>query len=341
MTTSVETVLLGLARRTDDEAARGFGSLDSDAREVFRTQVRRHGMLGRARAALPLDDALSRQWGHDIVTTTRLLQDLEAVVSAVRSADVPAAVVKGPALSVLWPAPAERLYSDLDLLVHPKDAAHLLHHLVAQGVVRLALPVPDALDLARRGNQALSLDLGHGGQLDLHVGLLHAPGFPVDDRALLGSCVERTLEGVTVPVLGIAETVVVTALHACLNGGHRLSWHVDLAATLTAPGVEPAEVRACAARHGLVLPVSVMLDRAVALGVLPRRVSEGVALPRCPWRTAMRALHARQDLLWAPGRRRSGGSVVGSTRRTSTASARSLVRPAARELPGRRRQTSS
>lgn len=148
-------------------------------------------------------DAQARQ---RLVThhTVMLRHEAEAVMAA--AAGLPVAVIKGPSFArLLYPAPALRPYTDIDLLVSPRAVSRLSDVLAEQGFELGEGAEPDAKETkwVHRDNQAL--------MVEVQTDLVHAPS--------LAAALSLTYDDIA----GMAETpavqLVVAALHAAL-GGH-------------------------------------------------------------------------------------------------------------------------
>ncbi len=259
------------------------------------------------------------------------LADLRALAGVLDGAQVPWAVVKGPAAAAtFWPAADMRDYRDLDVVVDPARFGEVLDLLTAAGATQLDLN----WGLVRRQMRAeLTFVLPRGTLLDLHWHPVNEA--PVRQRfawpvgGLLERRVEVSLGSVTVPTFDPVDAALHMAYHAVVSGGYRLLWLADVAystaAVVRAGRLDELVARAEAARLDLV--VRVALERvARVLGDAPRPgwTGERGAL----WRAAVRVRDAR----FGPGggvarghlERGTGRLLVGSTRGSTAASAWTL-----------------
>lgn len=116
-----------------------------------------------------------------------------------------------------------------------------------------------------------------------------------------------------IPTLDAVDTLLHVAAHACLAGGHRLAWCVDIKSVVSSGEIDWSKVIDRGRHMGLALPVSVMLARTHSL--------LGLDLPpHLPSALGCRAT-------WPEVRRRilSGRTVMESTR-DGGASTGALVR---------------
>ena len=283
-------------------------------------------------APAALVDALRDARTAQVVAHLTTLADLRALAGVLDDAQVPWAVVKGPAAAAsFWPAADMRDYRDLDVVVHPARFAEVLDLLVDAGAQQLDLN----WSLVRRQMRAeLTFVLPRGTLLDLHWHPVNeAPvrrrfAWPVAE--LLDRRVEVSLGSVAVPTFDPVDAALHMAYHAVLSGGYRLLWLADVAyssaAVERAGRLDELVSRAEAARLDVV--VRVALERVSrVLGRAPQPAwtrRRGAA-----WRAAVRARDAR----YGPGggvarghlEHGTGRLLVGSTRGSSLASAYTLA----------------
>lgn len=172
------------------------------------------------------------------------------------------AVIKGPvAVELLYSAPGQRAYQDLDLLVDPAAFRDVLTTLATVG--------SQVLDrnwtlLRKELRGEVHLRLPRGTALDLHWNLLNMNRgrMWIDSAEVLERSVRRDLGGVMVPTLDPADTVVHLAVHAGVSGGDRLLWLKDIerAAAVLDPPWEVVVERA--RRWNVAAPVGLILGRA-------------------------------------------------------------------------------
>ncbi len=237
--------------------------------------------------------------------------------------------LKGPVLSErLYPRNDLRSYADLDVLVDRADfstAVEVMANLGGSGLEtdwKLVLH-----ELKGELNFALSTRV----VVDLHWSLLYdatlRSQFAFSDGAALEHRVRaHLLPRIDVPTLDPVDTFLHLALHACLAGGHKLSWMRDLNHAGAAAGIDFDEVARRAKAQQIGLPVGVMMGKV-------RRI-----LGSAPWDQRLEAGMCRRgrwpDVVAGvdrirPPERWHGGSltghlVCGSTRANSSESVRQL-----------------
>lgn len=198
--------------------------------------------------------------------------------------------MKGPVVAeVLHGGAGLRGYGDLDVLVAPDDLLRvvtLLEDAGAQVIDRHWRTL-----LAWRHTQ-LHLRLWASTTLDLHWHLLNEwydrDAFSFDTDTLLAGVHRVQLDGVQVPTLGAADTLIHLCVHAAVAGGQRLMWLRDIQLAARSEDVDWQVVgtRAAATRTRLV--TATMLTQAgTALGdahlrsagrqLSPNRMWTGVA----------------------------------------------------------------
>ena len=162
----------------------------------------------------------------------RALADLRVAVGALGGHGVRALVVKGPALTALYPAPSLRSYVDLDLMVDPRQVPTAVEALQGAGLRVLDANWP----LLERLRPHETPMLGPtGGAVDVHWSLTPGPfepGRPPAFERLWERRREVALDGIEASVLSWPDTLCHVAMHAAADGGHRLVWCTDLRAVL-------------------------------------------------------------------------------------------------------------
>lgn len=280
----------------------------------------------------PLLAALRAERTAQLVSHLTTQADLRTLAGVLDGADVPWAVVKGPAAAAtFWPASDMRDYRDLDVVVHPARFGEVLGLLVDAGAEQLDLN----WGLVRRQMRAeLTFVLPRGTLLDLHWHPVNeAPvrrrfAWSVDE--LLERREPVSLGPVRVPTFDPVDAALHMAYHAVVSGAYRLLWLADVAYSTLA--VERAgrldELVRRAERAGLDLVVRVGLDRVSrVLGPVPTPSWSGRRGES--WRAVVRAHDARLRrsgaLVLGHRGRGTGRLLIGSTRGGSAASARTFL----------------
>jgi hypothetical protein len=175
---------------------------------------------GPARERLACDARAGRA-RHLVMTA-----ELGRVLRRCRAAGLPVIVLKGPALAeTVYPEPALRPFSDLDLLVRPADRLAMDVLLRDLGHRRLADEHTWEFDIAWDG--ATLYEAPAGVHVDLHWSLLTEPRFAWSPGAQAGvweRAVPLTVAGETALQLGREDLVLHLATH--------LAVHHSLAGTL-------------------------------------------------------------------------------------------------------------
>jgi hypothetical protein len=173
-----------------------------------------------ARARL-IGEARAARARHLVMTT-----ELGRLLRGCRAAGLPVIVLKGPALAeTVYPEPALRPFSDLDLLVRPADRLAMDALLRDLGLRRLADEHTWEFDIAWDG--ATLYEAPAGVRVDLHWSLLTEPRFawsPGEQADVWGRAVPLTVAGERGLQLGREDLVLHLATH--------LAVHHSLASTL-------------------------------------------------------------------------------------------------------------
>jgi hypothetical protein len=261
------------------------------------------------------------------------LGDLAGLGRTLDAAQVPWLVFKGPVLSeTLYSRPDLRAYRDLDVLVPPARFGDAVRVLEGSGA-----EVRDQNWRLLRGEMRgqVHLWLPYGTPADLHWHLVNR------DRGMLTVPVEQLFErsrpvllnGVAARTLDPADTLVHLALHAGLEGAHRLVWLKDVERAVASGGFTWDEVIDRARAWGCEKLVAFVLGRARrVLGAnVPAGVLAGLSGP------VRRSMFGAADRAWRPARTRRGAVevLVGSAaargaRWTATAVGRRTTRWARR-----------
>ena len=182
--------------------------------------------------------------------------------AALREAEVPWVVVKGPVLAELAYGGTPRYYSDLDVVVPAEHFRRALEVLNSRGASTMDRNW-DLVTTDLRGE----LHLAFGPELvDLHwhlVNLLNQRDrFAIPMAELFDRRQKVRVGTVTTWALDPTDAVLHVALHAALAGGHQLGWIVDVERSVS--NLKPdwaALVQRSHAWH-TDLPVAVALNRA-------------------------------------------------------------------------------
>ena len=160
-----------------------------------------------------------------------------------------------------------RPMADVDVLVPRHQARPALDTLMAQGwwpaaARREVIGVTHAIDLVR----------GWRERLDLHWSATNTPG---DDATIWARSQRTVLAGQPVRIPSPAAQLLITCVHASLNGPGRLTWAADALLILSgSPPVDWDELIAEARRRRVAVPLRSALRALIAeLGAeIPRRV---------------------------------------------------------------------
>lgn len=257
----------------------------------------------------------------------RTLQDLALVRGVLNGAGLPWAVVKGPVLaSVVFAQPQVRDYTDLDLLVSPRDVSAVIEALVSAGS---ELHPTDWDAVIRARTAELTLVLPAGTLLDLHWSLLNRgtvrDGYSLDTDDLLRRRVERRIDGLVTPTLDDLDLVLHVLLHACLSGASSLRWLLDVQQCLKWLDATPTEFAARARERSVEVPTRAIIE-AAATHLDPSLDRWSAELPNNVWCSILRSVSRRRPPSLSSGTHRSPKSFFAATRSTSAASLRALVR---------------
>lgn len=311
------------------------GPLPREEPENWTAAARAHDVLpliaslyARHGRALPGEAQTARR--EALVAELTACGDLHRVATALDGIGIRWVLMKGPILSQRFynVLGLVRGFSDLDILVHPRDFADVLDVLDRSGA--------NAWDrdwtlMRRRGRGEMSWILQDGTRLDLHWDLVNLPGqrrrLQFDAGGMLTRRQSTVLEGsVAVPALEDLDMIVHLAVHACLAGGHRLRWVMDIQRVLSQLAPDPQELAARAQAHGAELPTAVLIQHA-ATWLDPELEPYAMALagPRVWQRWAKTWSRRHPPSAWEGGRG-SGQWLFQSTRDTSMASAAAGLR---------------
>jgi Uncharacterised nucleotidyltransferase len=198
----------------------------------------------------------------DLFSNLSYLALLVRLAAALREAEVPWVIVKGPVLAEMAYGGTARYYSDLDVVVPAAQFGQALEVLTARGASTLDRNW-ELVTADLRGQ----LHLGFGPELvDLHWHLVNLVNqrdrFAIPMAELFERRRQVRVGTVTAWALDPTDAVLHVALHAALAGGHQLGWLVDVDRSVR--NLNPdwrALVQRSRAWHTN-LPVAVALNRA-------------------------------------------------------------------------------
>jgi hypothetical protein len=162
---------------------------------------------------------------------------------------IPVVAYKGPTLALLaYGAVTLRAFTDLDLLVRPRDFARARELLLGAGF----RPFVDEWLAVRHLSHEVPFEAeGRRVQVDLHRRVLSRELFPLAPRLLWSRVESVRLGDVDVPTFRRELLLLVLCEHAHKHRWERLGWIADLAHLVrSAPGLDWDEVLALAARSG-------------------------------------------------------------------------------------------
>ncbi|MBW3591151.1 MAG: nucleotidyltransferase family protein [Actinobacteria bacterium] len=176
--------------------------------------------------------ALEAEYLAGLATQLKICADLAAAASALKSSGISFLVLKGPALAELVYDRADlRTYTDLDLLVHPRDfkVAYEALEAMNQGA---SLPSINWGLLGRLQAGQLSTALPGNSVCDLHWHLLSLRGLRESSNIWTEELFERSqpvnLKGTATSTLAAEDQLLHSCLHASTSGSIRLKWVKDI-----------------------------------------------------------------------------------------------------------------
>lgn len=210
--------------------------------------------LKRAAGVAPESLAPMRaEFYGNALSNLHLARELARVVKLLSTGSIETIAFKGPVLALqAWDDLALRQFNDLDLLVHPSDAARAVEILIADGYTALTFDRQHPeLSIARRCEDEF-MRPGSAAIIDLHWEL--NPSYfaygPMGNEVWARS-ESRRVEGVEVKTLGPTDLVLFLAVHATKHGWINLGWICDFYAALRAlPEGAMPEVAEVACRSG-------------------------------------------------------------------------------------------
>lgn len=259
----------------------------------------------------------------------RALSDLRWLTTELESLGVEWAVLKGPVLAeAIYTTGSQRTYGDLDVLLEPAVFGDVVRSLEQAGARLVDVNWPMMID-GHRGE--LSMLLPHGTPLDLHWHVFLDPAvrreFPVSTSQLLSRRRKVDIDGVSIPTLDRADTLVHLCAHAALSGAHRLVWLKDIEQAVRNEPPNWATVAERTRQADLDAPVAIALARSVGvIGTpVPSAVFRSLRTGRT-WVRGVRALDAARPPHHGQPGLFSGRLLVRSTRATTVRSTASLMR---------------
>lgn len=221
-------------------------------------------------------------------------KQVQALLAALDQAGIAVLVLKGWALipTLYGGDHGQRIYGDIDLLVHPHDAARAKDVVLGLGYQADPEPWPG---FARRyriswiyRQQPQAVEFGPAFGIGLHWGLLNTPFY--FRRIAVAELFERArpvqVAGCTALRLGAEDDLVYACGHEALHHGYDgvLFRRYEMAAALlqTGPGLDWDAVVARSRAWRLVLPVQRVLANLQALwpGIVPARAAAETAALR-------------------------------------------------------------
>ena len=210
-----------------------------------------------------------------------LLRELLNALRALESAGITAVPYKGPALAAfLYRDLALRQFSDIDLLVRPRDAVKARRVLLDLGYV----PRRPMSERAAAAYARLHCDFTFtaDGQLNVDLTWWIAPRYwrlPEIPRSSWDRLGRLSLGGVSVPWLAPRDLLFVLCIHGCKHKWDTLKWIVDIAEWLrNHPDFDWREAMHDARQAGYerMLALSVFLAHELLEAPLPAAVLEAV-----------------------------------------------------------------
>jgi Uncharacterised nucleotidyltransferase len=270
---------------------------------------------------------IAHRWG--LRTHAMASLELSRIGAAFDDAGIDWLVAKGPVLSeLLYPRSDLRQYGDLDLLVRRDQFERAFDVLEKQGGRVIEKDWEGVLHLLK-GELNVAFRSGIVG--DLHWSMLYDHDlrnqFSLSDNDLLTHRKQVNLgQGLRVNTLDPGDTFIHLALHACLAGGHRLSWMRDIQLAGVVQNLDWAEVQERSQKAGVGLPVGAMLQRVrkVLSHVGWSEAFENQLTGSQRWTPLLQKLYLlRHPQTWVGGSM-SARIVMGSTRSTYTDSVSQL-----------------
>jgi hypothetical protein len=260
--TSTEKLVLALVREQPVE--RPVHDLDEERLLELLRYHRLWGAAHRSLAQLPpgVRAEVERNFTQQRLQTLVATAALPAVADLLEEAGVPVVIVKGPAVAAAYDHPELRMFEDIDVLVPPAAFRAAVEALERAGF--------DIVDrnwelIERLYAGELAFAARGRGTVDLHWHLLYLQSkreeysLPTADLFVRARPIE--IKGRRYSTLGVADTIVHLALHACREGGDRLIWLKDIDQVIRHTPPDWRQVAAVARETRAGLPVSLVLRR--------------------------------------------------------------------------------
>jgi hypothetical protein len=261
--------------------------------------------------------------------------DLAAFIADAAEFGMDYAVIKGPALAHRYYADtAERDFTDVDVLVRPRDVALWRSHLDRCGLSSSLWETCLA-----EGRSEIALAWSHTNYLDLHWGLINERSireqFNWDIDGMLSRRTLRRIGPMETWTLDAADELANVCVHACMEGADRLVWQVDIDRLVRHGEVNWALFTEATVRARTNLIAAVMLQRtSLLLGTpLPPDLLRSLG-GRSAWLVLTRLATWLRPPQSVSGRAISGRLLIMSTRSSTSSSLKELLRRVCFDLVG-------
>lgn len=206
---------------------------------------------------------------------TALLDRLRDLVSLAADAGVRVGCYKGIVTESRWyDCVGERVVTDIDLLVDPRNPSNVVEFLAALDPVH---PLLRDLDQIIRNRALQSVDLRYGDvRIDVHFDPVKMELLPTVDLEGFWSSLETVeIGGLTVNTPTPARTLVLTLLHTMRDRFRWLGAYADVVRISGDPSLDWDEVERFSDQQGFLTPALFALSRVeTALGVSNRSVNK-------------------------------------------------------------------
>ena len=233
--------------------------------------ARRQGVLSLMARRLPggpWDAALREDRLRVAQQGLDLARRLPALLGLFREAHVPALAFKGPSLAAfLYGDPAARVSTDLDVLVHRRDAVAarcILERAGMRGGIHLP---PDLEARFVRGSNEFGFTDHDGNIVEIAWALAPRPfAVDLDADVFFERAVDVDVAGAEVATLAADDMLVALCVHGGKHLWERLGWVADVAQLLEHPGLDLDRAIRFAEQHGV--KRMVLVGVALAHGLL-------------------------------------------------------------------------